>query len=320
MTITNFDIIGDIHGCYRELRLLLSKLGYADNGRSWCHARRKAVFVGDILDRGPQVRECYWLVRNMVDSGNAYMVLGNHEINAIAMNTRVVSSGASQYVRARSEHHLQQTKETYQAFADYPAEWYSLIGWLLKQPLYLELGDFRVVHACWCNKSIEYIEQHYQNDLLALISASIDPRGKERRCLDVLTRGTDMKLPNNQTIRSRDGIVRSYFRTKFWVEDAHTYGELEFQPDPLPKAVASMPISERNRQRQVNYPANDPALFVGHYWLSEPAKLLTNNIACVDYSAVKGGNLVAYKHQLQQPLAVENFVAVAAVNSTYTTR
>jgi len=312
MTTQSFDIIGDIHGCYAELCSLLSKLGYCEVQGIWSHPSRTAVFVGDILDRGPLVRECYWLVRNMVDSGHAYLVLGNHEVNAIALNTRVVAGGVSQYVRTRSEHHLAQTQETYEAFAHYPAEWYGLVEWLLRQPLYMELGDFRVVHACWCSKSIDYIEQHYQNDLLALIAGSIDPTSKERRCLEVLTRGTDMKLPNDYTLKSRDGVVRSYFRTKFWVENALTYGELEFQPDPLPTWIADMVISERNRKRLVHYPSNEAPLFVGHYWLSSSPSLLTNNIACVDYSAVKGGSLVAYQHQLNQPLDACNFVAVGA--------
>jgi len=76
-----FDIIGDVHGCYDELVELLVKLGYKDNGLTWVHPEgRKAVFVGDLVDRGPKTPEVLKLVMAMTSSGNAYCVPGNHDI------------------------------------------------------------------------------------------------------------------------------------------------------------------------------------------------------------------------------------------------
>lgn len=76
-----FDIIGDVHGCYDELAQLLAKLGYNDNGATWIHPEgRKAVFVGDLVDRGPKTPEVLKLVMAMTASGNAYCVPGNHDI------------------------------------------------------------------------------------------------------------------------------------------------------------------------------------------------------------------------------------------------
>jgi len=75
------DIIGDIHGCYDELIELLADLGYADNGEAWVHPEgRKAVFAGDLVDRGPKTPEVLKLVMSMTTSGNAYCVPGNHDI------------------------------------------------------------------------------------------------------------------------------------------------------------------------------------------------------------------------------------------------
>lgn len=75
------DIIGDIHGCYDELTKLLAALGYADNGETWVHPEaRKAVFAGDLVDRGPKTPEVLKLVMSMTASGNAYCVPGNHDI------------------------------------------------------------------------------------------------------------------------------------------------------------------------------------------------------------------------------------------------
>ncbi|MFJ9344583.1 polynucleotide kinase-phosphatase [Streptomyces sp. NPDC101733] len=71
-----FDIIGDIHGCASELETLLAKLGYADGAHP---AGRTAVFVGDLVDRGPDSPGVLRRVMGMVKSGNALCVPGNHE-------------------------------------------------------------------------------------------------------------------------------------------------------------------------------------------------------------------------------------------------
>ncbi len=74
-----FDIIGDIHGCCSELELLLEKLGY-QKGEYYYHPEgRKAVFLGDLVDRGARILDTVNLVRNMVNSGTALCVPGNHE-------------------------------------------------------------------------------------------------------------------------------------------------------------------------------------------------------------------------------------------------
>ncbi|MFJ4282043.1 polynucleotide kinase-phosphatase [Streptomyces massasporeus] len=71
-----FDIIGDIHGCAAELEALLGKLGYVDGVHP---DGRTAVFVGDLVDRGPDSPGVLRRVMAMVKSGNALCVPGNHE-------------------------------------------------------------------------------------------------------------------------------------------------------------------------------------------------------------------------------------------------
>jgi len=51
------------------------------------------VFVGDFIDRGPKIRETLHLVRDMVESGNALSVMGNHEFNAISFHTPHTENG-----------------------------------------------------------------------------------------------------------------------------------------------------------------------------------------------------------------------------------
>lgn len=80
-----FDIIGDIHGCFDELILLLHKLGYTENAEAgMLHPdRRKPVFLGDFCDRGPKNVEVLRLVMKMVKSGNALAVPGNHDAKLV---------------------------------------------------------------------------------------------------------------------------------------------------------------------------------------------------------------------------------------------
>jgi protein phosphatase len=89
-----FDIIGDVHGCCDELEQLLAQLGYAwseqppeSSGlyrRVYHHPEgRKAIFVGDLVDRGPRILDTYQLVRHMVEAGSALCVPGNHEAKLV---------------------------------------------------------------------------------------------------------------------------------------------------------------------------------------------------------------------------------------------
>jgi protein phosphatase len=75
-----FDLIGDVHGCYHELTALLTKLGYTQQGVTWTHPERRClIFVGDVADRGPANIQVWQLILNLVDTGNALLVPGNHD-------------------------------------------------------------------------------------------------------------------------------------------------------------------------------------------------------------------------------------------------
>ncbi len=84
-----FDIIGDVHGCSAELRALLAQLGWqleydGDSAVGAAHpAGRQAVFVGDLVDRGPDTPGVLRLVMGMVKAGSALCVSGNHEAKLV---------------------------------------------------------------------------------------------------------------------------------------------------------------------------------------------------------------------------------------------
>jgi len=82
-----FDIIGDLHGCVRELELLLAALGYTrpSSRRPFHHpGGRRAVFVGDFVDRGPQIVAASRIVMDMCEAGTALAVAGNHDVDLAA--------------------------------------------------------------------------------------------------------------------------------------------------------------------------------------------------------------------------------------------
>ncbi|MFZ5595618.1 MAG: AAA family ATPase [Bacillota bacterium] len=87
-----FDIIGDIHGCRDELCDLLDKLGYLKGPESYYHpGGRMAVFLGDIGDRGPFCLDSMELVMDMVSTGNALYIPGNHcrKLNAYFQGRKI---------------------------------------------------------------------------------------------------------------------------------------------------------------------------------------------------------------------------------------
>ncbi len=83
ISAAKIDVIGDIHGCFNELVVLLGKLGY-EVDRKNCRListpmERRIVFVGDFTDRGPEPVKVLRLVMDAIHRGIAYSVRGNHE-------------------------------------------------------------------------------------------------------------------------------------------------------------------------------------------------------------------------------------------------
>ncbi len=82
-----FDIIGDVHGCADELVRLLRRLGYRQPSprHAFRHpAGRRAVFVGDLVDRGPRVVQAARIAMRMVEGKSALCVPGNHELEFLS--------------------------------------------------------------------------------------------------------------------------------------------------------------------------------------------------------------------------------------------
>src|SRR3569623_1974462 len=135
MTIASahWDIVGDIHGQYEKLVTLLDVLGYEAKGRHYAHpAGRKALFVGDFIDRGLRVRDTLHLVRAMIEAGEAVALMGNHEFNAVCYHT---PDGAGGHLRSHGERHEHQHRTTLSEFAGREAEWQDWLAWIKGLPM-----------------------------------------------------------------------------------------------------------------------------------------------------------------------------------------
>ncbi len=300
MNFSGYDVIGDVHGCAITLTRLLVKLGYVVEDGVFHHPSRQVIFVGDIVDRGPRIREALHIVKNMVDANAAQCIMGNHEYNILGYITptpETERSDSVEYVRAHNARHNRLIAETLMQFASYPEEWRLFLDWFRTLPVYLDMKDFRVVHACWDDELIKAFEANQFGPVFdkTFIQRSSDKSTLEGRFMDRLTRGTDMVLPEGRHIKCKDGYERRMFRTKFWSQAPEVFEDVVFQPDPLPADVSAILLSEKQKQALIYYGENEKPVFVGHYWLQGTPKPLRDNVACLDYSAVKYGSLVAYR-------------------------
>ena len=312
MITQGYDLVGDIHGCARSLVTLLETLGYRKHQGVYEHAQRKAIFLGDVIDRGPRIREALHIVREMVERGSANMVMGNHEYNALGYCTRAHAGSGKTFLREHTPRHSRMIKETLEQFEHAPTEWQDFLEWFYSLPIFLDMGHFRVVHACWDAQLIKQFQLRYNDNRIdeAFLHASTVKDSFAGQVMDRLLRGTDLRLPDGETILGKDGLERSFFRTKFWEDEPNVYQDVVFQPDPLPDWIARKSISERDRHRLLVYPSSEPPVFVGHYWMSGTPRPIKPNIACLDYSAVKYGKLVAYRMDDESVLKKDKFVWV----------
>ena len=148
--MTGYDVIGDVHGHADALTALLRRLGYRERGGAWRHPERTAVFVGDLVDRGPGQVEAVRVAHRMVEAGSARIVMGNHEFNAIAWAT---PDGHGGWYRAHDDKHFGQHARFLAAVGAGSALHAELIGWFRTIPLWLDLDGLRVAHACWDARS-----------------------------------------------------------------------------------------------------------------------------------------------------------------------
>lgn len=301
-----YDIIGDIHGEHVPLKALLSKLDYVERDGIYRHPNRTVIFLGDFIDRGRHQREVVDLARRMIEAGTAKSVMGNHEYNAIAYATPDLDGG---YLRAHSDKNTRQHQAFLDAYANSPQDYADTIAWFKTLPLWLDLGDLRVIHACWDELLINRVldsqagSAHLSDVLLV---RSCQPSEWEYSAIETLLKGKEVRLPNGTTFRDKEGTERHYIRIRWWDREATTYQAAFLGPE---SARTTIPEDDIHGDHLIYYSHAAPPVFLGHYWMDDDPVPLAHNIACLDYSVARpGGKLVAYRWNGEKKLSERNFV------------
>lgn len=309
-----YDIIGDIHGHARPLNALLQTLGYISQDGVYAHPEdRQVIFLGDFIDRGPDILETLVIAKAMVDAGTALVVMGNHEFNALAYHTKHPTE--DRYLRAHSEKNQKQHQATLDALDDSQLAYY--LSWFATLPTYLDLGNLRIVHACWDPVQLAHITRIFANHDgfdTDLLTAASNPNDPLFHAIETVLKGPEAQLPPGYSYQDKEGNVRQRIRIK-WYEafDGQTIAQYMMPPKTPPDPELEIPLELPAHANRQGYPATDPPVFVGHYWMpSKSPAPLAPNVTCVDYSIAKHGLLVAYRFNGESTLDVSNYLAVPA--------
>lgn len=326
--VSGYDIIGDIHGCGDQLEALLDQLGYHRDGRVGPHRHpsRQALFVGDLIDRGPEQLQVLQTVEAMVECGSAQMVLGNHEFNAMAYATEW-PNGSGKYLRPHDDPDNPKSQKNENQHREFLAQVTGddrthYLEWFKNQPLWLDLGELRVVHACWHDPSIAVVTRELGGDRFTstdqLVRASTED-DELYAAVETLLKGPEISLTDHghEPYFDKDGHRRDHARLRWWDLAARTLRALaelggkfttaDGQPYP------ELPDTAVSGGHQDYMYAGPVPVFYGHYWRQgEPEHLhdWTEYTACVDFSAIKGGTLTAYRWSGESRINPEHYVSV----------
>ncbi len=304
-----YDLIGDIHGHATELTQLLQKLGYTQNKNGvYAHPTRKVIFAGDFIDRGNEVREVLQIAKGMTDAGTALAVMGNHEYNILCYHTK---NEQGEYLRLHTDKNKKQQQATEDAFKDYREEWQMYLDWMMELPIWLDLGDLRIIHACWQPTFIEQIQSAIAGNRLtpSFLQASAVEGNWEYEAIEILLKGLEQALPDGEFFYDKDGHQRTAMRIQWWkAPEGLTRSEYGLG---IPSSDVPIPLAWSTN---FHYSPTDIPVFIGHYWLrAEQPSLQSPSVCCLDYSVAKAGQLVGYRWQEGTPISNDNFVWVKGI-------
>jgi hypothetical protein len=308
-----YDVVGDVHGHADQLEALLTTLGYRHRQGAWRHANRKVVFVGDLIDRGPDQLATLELVRDMVDEGSALAVMENHEFNAIGWHTDHPKKNGDHlrtHLGAKGAKNRLQHGVFLEEVGENSLRHREWVAWLSQLPLWIEEPEFRVVHACWSPKHVELLRVHLRDGLY--LSSKVLEDGSQAgndlyEAVETLLKGVEVKLPPNVTFYDKENHPRDAIRTRWWNPSLRTFREAYIGPPGVDIPDDPIPNYE-------TLPEPDRPTFIGHYWLDPTAPLepVADRVACLDYSVANGGPLVAYRFDGETSLSAEKFASIRA--------
>lgn len=291
------DIVGDVHGEIDALKALLRHLGYHDTPASaLAPARapgsqpprmaenppeplRRLVFVGDLIDRGPDSVAVVRLIRQLIDSGRALAVMGNHDLNAVLGTPKAENGwffghrppgppGKNPERAVRSDEERQE-----------------ILALLRGLPLALERGDLRVVHAAWDEEAIDALRGASTADLAEIYNEHV-------QSAKALAEATDDPVERTLILQNHNPVKRI-------TSGPEQRADKPFEAAGKLRYAARAPWWDRQGE--------GPMCVIGHYSRTEVQDHVKTsglfgdlhpyaamgpygNVACIDYS-------VGYRHR-----------------------
>ena len=297
-----YDVIGDVHGHAAKLENLLRRMEYSDASGVWRHDSRTAIFVGDLIDRGPAQLATVAIARRMIEAGSAQAVMGNHEFNAIAWR----HGWREQSTKNQAQHHAFLAEA-----GEGSTKHHEIVDWFETLPLWLELDGLRVIHACWNDQSQAALGGSSVLTRDAL-HAGATKGTAEYAAVEILLKGPEIPLPPEYFYRDKNRHIRKEARYRWWTTGPITLRNRAELPSnsitASDEAHPGFPDTEIPPPLPVDV-YNGPPVIYGHYWQTGTPALTSPNTACVDYSAGNDGPLVAYRWTGESTLSNENFIA-----------
>ena len=308
-----YDVIGDIHGHAAKLEALLSNLGYVHTDEVWVPPLgRQAIFLGDLIDRGPEQLKVINIVRRMVDAGYARCIMGNHEFNAIGYVTELPGS-AGKFLRTRSPSKVAQHAEFLRQVGEGSALHRDLVEWFRTLPPMLDLGGIRVVHAWWHQPYADLVARDFGGSRMSdeFLYAAFDKESQAYAAMEGLTKGLEIRLPKGHWFVDPSGVQRKMVRTKWWSEGARCYRDVAIVPHGQEHMVPAHPLPDEFSTADTT----GAPIFVGHYWFKGLPVVQSSKVACLDWSAAGDGPVVAYRWDGEAELSNAKFVTSGSAPS-----
>lgn len=294
------DVIGDVHGRAEPLRALLERLGYRWRDAAYRHPWRTVMFLGDLVDRGADVGGTVALVRAMVASGSAEIVLGNHELNLLRWFAEDDHDG---HLRPHSERNTAQAAASLHWFATEPEAAAEALDWFQNLPLFLERSGARFVHACWHPADLETLAGRTTLRALGWDAPGFKATA-EGRAVERLLKGPEAGLPVGLTAADADGNQRHDARLRWWLEP----GGLKFRAAVMAELSGSAE-GELPAGLESNFAPPKPGagpVFIGHYNFAHGTAALHPQVACVDFGGPQ--RIGAYRWDGELVIQPDHFV------------
>jgi hypothetical protein len=248
------DIIGDIHGEIAALQQLLDRLGYNQDG---IHPDgRRLVFVGDLVDRGPDSPAVVELVKKLVENKRAQCILGNHELNLLRGDPKHGNEWFMTPDRPGKHPCVPATG----------AQKLSFIKFLQSLPLALQRDDLRVVHACWNKVAVEKLSDVNCPDTVLgayrLFASGLAADCRYAETIDPILaqalKDEDNEPEMNLELASHDVSCQMGNPVKIMTSGEEAVADKPFWANGKWRMVA--------RQKWWEDYADEQAVVVGHYW------------------------------------------------------